>query len=84
MFVIVFADAMPDKYEGFRDCLRLMKPGGFYVVDDMLPQSNWPAGHAEKVPVLVQELISNRGFEVVPLAWSSGIVLAVKRATDRQ
>jgi hypothetical protein len=23
------------------------------MIDDMLPQANWPEGHADKVPVLV-------------------------------
>jgi len=46
----VFADAMPGKYEGLQDCLCVVKPGGFYVIDDMLPQPNWPEGHAAKIP----------------------------------
>jgi predicted O-methyltransferase YrrM len=79
----VFADAMPGKYEGLQECLRVVKPGGFYVIDDMLPQANWPTGHAEKIPVLVQELAGDPNWEVVPLAWSSGIVVAVKRSIER-
>lgn len=79
----VFADAMPGKYEGLEECLRVVKPGGFYVVDDMLPQANWPSGHAEKIPVLVQELAGDPHWELVPLAWSSGLVVAVKRVAER-
>ncbi len=75
----VFADAMPGKYEGLRECLRVVKPGGFYVIDDMLPQANWPDGHAAKIPVLVRELARDESLTIVPLAWASGIVLAVKR-----
>lgn len=78
-FDLVFADAMSGKYEGLNEALRVVKPGGFYVIDDMLPQSNWPEGHAAKVPVLIEELATNEGFSISPLAWSSGIVLAVKR-----
>jgi predicted O-methyltransferase YrrM len=78
----VFADAMPGKYEGLRECLRVVKPGGFYVIDDMLPQSNWPEGHAAKIPVLVRELAGDESLTIVPLAWASGIVLAVKRAAE--
>jgi predicted O-methyltransferase YrrM len=74
----VFADAMPGKYEGLRECLRVVKPGGFYVIDDMLPQANWPDGHAAKIPVLVRELARDERLTIVPLAWASGIVLAVK------
>ncbi len=76
----VFADAMPGKYEGLAECLRVIKPGGFYLIDDMLPQPNWPQGHAEKVPILMEQLANHRGFAVVPLAWATGLVIAVKRA----
>ena len=79
-FDLVFADAMPGKYEGLNEALRVVKPGGFYVIDDMLPQPNWPEGHAAKVPVLMNELAANECLSISPLAWSSGIVLAVKRA----
>jgi predicted O-methyltransferase YrrM len=57
---LVFADAMPSKYEGLQECLRVVKPGGFYVIDDMLPQ-NWPDGHADKVPVLINALANDEG-----------------------
>lgn len=75
----VFADAMPGKYDGLQECLRVVNPGGFYVIDDMLTQPNWPEGHAEKATALVKELANNEGFTIVPLAWASGIVVAVKR-----
>jgi predicted O-methyltransferase YrrM len=78
-FDMVFADAMAGKYEGLEDALAVVKEGGFYVIDDMLPQANWPEGHAAKVPVLLEKLGGNREFEVVPLAWASGVVLAVRR-----
>jgi predicted O-methyltransferase YrrM len=45
-FDLVFADAMPGKYEALEEALALVRPGGFYVIDDMLPQPNWPEGHA--------------------------------------
>ncbi len=77
-FDFVFADAMPGKYEGLDDCLRVVKRGGFYVVDDMLPQANWPEGHAEKVPLLIGALIGREDSSVVPLSWASGVVVAVK------
>src|SRR5579875_237996 len=51
-YELVFADAMPGKYEALEDCLKLIKPGGFYIIDDMLPQPTWPEAHAAKVPVL--------------------------------
>ena len=56
----------------------MVKPGGFYVIDDMLPQPNWPDGHAEKVPALLDKLASNASFELLPLVWASGVVVAVR------
>ena len=78
-FDFVFADAMPGKYDGFEQALQVIKRGGFYVIDDMLPQQNWPEGHAAKVPLLLEALSARRDFSMVSLAWSSGLVVAVKR-----
>ena len=78
-FDLVFADAMPGKYDALDETLALVKLGGFYVIDDMLPQPNWPQGHAEKVPILIDRLAANPQFEIAPLIWSSGVVLAVRK-----
>jgi predicted O-methyltransferase YrrM len=78
-FDLVFADAMPGKYEALEDALAVVKPGGFYIIDDMLPQSNWPEGHAEKVPVLLDRLTSDPRFVVAPMTWCSGVVVAVRQ-----
>lgn len=78
-FDFVFADAMPGKYEGLEEALEVVKPGGLYVIDDMLPQANWPAGHADRVPVLLEKLAGNNKFEIVPMIWASGVVVAVRK-----
>ncbi len=77
-FDLVFADALRGKYEGLSEALRVVKPGGFYIIDDMLSQPNWPDGHAAKVPGLIAELAARPDFRIVPLSWASGIVIAVK------
>jgi predicted O-methyltransferase YrrM len=79
-FDLVFADAMPGKYEALEKALAVVKPGGFYVIDDLLPQPNWPEGHAEKVPVLMERLATDQRFVIAPMAWASGIVVAVRKA----
>jgi len=81
-FDFVFADAMPGKYEGLDNALAVVKLGGFYVVDDMLPQPNWPAGHADKVPVLIDKLAANPSFEILPIVWSSGVVIAARKRSE--
>lgn len=78
-FDLIFADAMPGKYEGLDEALELVRCGGFYVIDDMLPQPNWPEGHADKVPVLMDQLAARSDFEMVPLVWASGVVVMVRK-----
>jgi predicted O-methyltransferase YrrM len=78
-FDLVFADAWPGKYTHFDDGLRLLKRGGIYVLDDMLPQSNWPEGHATNVAALLARLEQLQGFEVSMLSWSTGVILVVRR-----
>jgi predicted O-methyltransferase YrrM len=77
-FDLIFADAMPGKHEFLSEALALLRPGGIYIVDDMLPQANWPEGHAQKVPRLLSELASRAEFQIVSLAWSSGLVIVVR------
>lgn len=77
-FDLVFADAIPGKYEGLESALAIVKVGGFYVIDDMLPQPNWPEGHGEKVLGLIERLAARSDFLTLPLVWASGVVIAVR------
>lgn len=79
-FDVVFADTWAGKYRLLDEALALLRPGGIYVVDDMLPQANWPEGHAEKVRQLLETLDARADFHVTQLAWASGMVLATRRA----
>ena len=78
-FDFVFADALRGKYEGLDEALRVVRPGGFYVIDDMLPQSNWPEGHGPRVLALLETLAARPDFEITPMAWASGLVLAARK-----
>jgi len=77
-FDLVFADALRGKYEGLDEALGVVKRGGFYIIDDLLPQPNWPEGHAAKVPGLIVQLFSHPDFHALSMAWASGIVIAVR------
>lgn len=77
-FDFVFADTWSGKYRLLEEALDLISPAGIYVIDDMLPQTNWPDGHAEKVADLIAELEQRKDFRVTKLSWASGVVLAVK------
>jgi predicted O-methyltransferase YrrM len=79
-FDLVFADAIPGKYEALDEALAIVKPGGYYVIDDLLPQPNWPEGHAEKVPALIDRLAADPRFVMLPLVWSSGVVVLVRKS----
>lgn len=79
-FDLVFADALRGKFEGLNEALAVVKPGGFYVIDDLLPQPNWPEGHGEKIPPLIERLTTHEQFHIVPISWASGIVVAVKKS----
>jgi predicted O-methyltransferase YrrM len=78
-FDLIFADAMPGKYDLFEETITLLKPGGFYIIDDMLPQPNWPAGHSERVKDFIHKLESRKDLVLTKLNWSTGIILAVKK-----
>jgi len=77
-FDLVFADAMPGKYELFEEAWAIVKPGGFYIIDDMLPQPNWPEGHAERVAAFIAMLEDRNDVTLTKLNWSTGIIICVK------
>ena len=77
-FDFIFADAMPGKYDLFEETWALLKEGGFYIIDDMLPQPNWPLGHAEKVEKLIKELENRKDLIMTKMNWSTGIIMVVK------
>ena len=77
-FDMVFADAMPGKYDLFEETIGLVKVGGFYIIDDMLPQPNWPEGHADKVERFIEELEERNDIILTKLNWSTGIIIVTK------
>ena len=79
-FDVIYADAWPGKFSHLDEALSLLRAGGVYVIDDLLPQANWPEGHAPKVPVLINEIERRSDFSTVRLAWASGLMLVVRRA----
>lgn len=78
-FDFVFADAMPGKYEALDDALKVVRVGGYYLIDDILPQPNWPEGHGARVPTLIEALSMRSDFVITPMAWATGLVLAVRQ-----
>lgn len=78
-FDFIFADTWAGKYRLLHEALDLLNPAGMYVIDDMLPQPNWPEGHADKAAKLIATLEKLDNFRVTKLSWASGIVIATKQ-----
>ena len=78
-FDLIFADTWPGKYNHLEETLALVKEGGFYIIDDMLPQPNWPEGHDKKAANLIQTLENDPRFQLVKMTWASGMILLVKK-----
>ena len=77
-FDLVFADAWAGKYDGLDDALALVRHGGFFIGDDMLPQANWPDNQQERAEGLVSYLAGLEGWTTVTLSWGSGFVITVR------
>lgn len=80
LFDFIFADMPPGKFQQLDDALALLAPGGIYIIDDLLPLTSWNEEH----PVLVHRLISTleqrTDLCITKLNWSTGLIVATKRA----
>ncbi|MCX4812532.1 class I SAM-dependent methyltransferase [Streptomyces sp. NBC_01239] len=83
-FDLVFADTWPGKFTHLERALALVAPGGTYLIDDLTPQPDWPEPHAAAVTGMLAELEGHPDFRSVRLAWSSGLVMAVRGAADER
>ena len=81
-FDLIYADAWPGKFSHLDQTLSLLRTGGIYFIDDLLPQPNWPEGHAPKVPALIDALERRREFKTVKLSWASGLMLVVRSSVS--
>jgi predicted O-methyltransferase YrrM len=79
-FDFIFADTWPGKYWSLDLALSMVKSGGFYIIDDMIEQPNWPEGHAEKAKGLLEILDKRSDLMLSKLNWSTGIVICTKIA----
>ncbi|WP_437962314.1 class I SAM-dependent methyltransferase (plasmid) [Sorangium sp. So ce119] len=77
-FDFIFADTWPGKFYALEEALSLLRPGGLYIIDDLLPQPNWPEGHAPKVAELIATLERHERLVLTKLCWSSGLIIATR------
>jgi predicted O-methyltransferase YrrM len=78
-FDFIFADAMPGKYDLFEETMAILKRGGLYVIDDMLPQPNWPLGHDQRVEEFINRLEERDDLLITKMNWSTGIIIVTKK-----
>lgn len=78
-FDYIFADTWHGKYLLLDEVLSMLNKGGMYIIDDMLPQPNWPEGHQEKVIDLINRLEKREDLLVTKQVWATGIIIAVKK-----
>ncbi len=78
-FDYIFADTWHGKYLLLNETLSMLNKGGLYILDDMLPQPNWPEGHQEKAGNLVHILENRSDLIMTKLSWATGIIIAVKK-----
>lgn len=77
-FDYIFADTWHGKYLFLDVVLSMLNKGGLYIIDDMLPQPNWPEGHQEKAIKLVAYLETRKDLLLTKQVWATGIIIAVK------
>ena len=78
-FDYIFADTWHGKYLLLEEVLLMLNKGGLYIIDDMLPQPNWPEGHAQKATDLAAILEAREDLILTKQAWATGIIIAVKK-----
>jgi predicted O-methyltransferase YrrM len=79
-FDLIFADSPEGKYAHLDDALRILKPGGLYVIDDMRRKHDGTDEYAEKAASLMAFLLAHPKLKVVEMIeWATGIVIASKR-----
>ncbi len=79
-FDLNFADTFPGKYHLLNEALGLLKAGGIYVIDDLLPQTTWQEGHQANVDRLIAELEARTDVQTLKLNWASGIMVCTKQS----
>jgi predicted O-methyltransferase YrrM len=78
-FDYIFADTWPGKYSLLDEVLSMLNKGGLYIIDDMLPQPNWPDGHEEKAIKLIEYLEARDDLLLTKQVWATGIIVVVKK-----
>lgn len=77
-FDYIFADAWLGTLSSYDTTINLLKKGGLYIMDDLIPAPSWPEGHERRVDMLVNYICKNKSLQITLLNWSSGLLMAAK------
>jgi predicted O-methyltransferase YrrM len=78
-FDLIFADTWAGKFTDLKAVLTMVKPNGFYLIDDLNYQAHWPGYHQEKVLFLVEKLKYHPDFYTFPIDVGSGLMLLCRK-----
>ena len=78
-FELVFADTWAGKFTDLEAVLKMVKPNGFYLIDDLNYQAHWPGYHQEKVLFLVEKLKYHPEFYTFPVDVGTGLMLLCRK-----
>jgi len=81
---LIFADTWPGKYFLLDEVLRMVRPGGIYVIDDMNRSSNWPDGHEEKARTLLAHLQGLEGWSFSYYTFGTGVGIGQKHLSTNR
>jgi predicted O-methyltransferase YrrM len=76
---LLFADGGAGKGRDLDLGLRVLRPGGLYIGDDLRQHLLQEDGRAERMRAFEAALQARTDFAVVKLDWSSGVILAARR-----
>lgn len=77
-FDLAYVDCRPGKFHRLGDLLDLLRPGGLYVVDDLLPQATWPPDHQDRVDGFLADAPIRPNLQSTALRWASGLLLGAR------
>jgi hypothetical protein len=78
IYRFIFSDAWPGKFSHLNYGLEALEVGGLYVIDDLLPQNNWPSEHQPRVDVLLAVFDESENFAMSYLDRASGVAVVTK------
>ena len=78
-FDLIFADTWAGKFTHLDSILNMVKPGGFYLIDDLNYQVDWHKNHQDKVLLLVEKLKCHPDFFSFPIGVGTGMLLLCKK-----